>query len=204
VPSFGELQSKTPSLVVDVPVACFAETWPDRPTKPVRIGLRTIADQDIQAARAQAARSANLQQPRTDAPLDVGLTLWVDAYEDCLMRWIVARGTCAPDDTGQSPELWSAAPEDMVREGLTSEGVGFLYDAWERMRVATDPLAPLVDDTELGPELGTLLRAKLAEVASVDRPRATRARKLLAFVLSDLGVPGPGDVDEEADEPSAT
>lgn len=204
MPAFSEHQSRLPPATVDVPLVFFAETWAERPVgvSSVTVGLRTIADSDVQAARAQAAKAASVQHPVT-AQSDINTRrLWVDAFQDALMRWMVARGTCDPTDATQPPSVWAAAPEDMVKEALTSDGVGFLYDAWERMRIACDIFQPSVDDAELTRGLGPVLREAFQRVSATDRAKVVRARKLLAFILTDLGVEPPAADDDESDPES--
>ena len=179
--------AKKPPATLLIPAWVYADTWYDRPKwsyDPVLVGLRTIADADVQTARSQAAIYALQLHPRARED-EAERGFWSDAFNDALMRWVVARGTCDPNDVRDGCELWREAPEDMVREALRPEGVGFIYDAWERMRIASDPTQRVAGLDELVMAAGTLEENYPALLAR-DPVRAARVRKLLAFVFDEL------------------
>jgi hypothetical protein len=165
-----------------VPPSAFADTYYDRPTDPICVGLRTIADGDVNAARSQAQKWADKSHPNATLEDPERFSIWIECYNDALLRWMVARGTCDPNDVTQSPECWNVAPEDQVREALTSDGVLLVYDEWERMRVSVDPTKRDAGDGEILEGLPKLLPF------AKDLPslRRGRLRRLLAFVLDEL------------------
>lgn len=101
-----------------------------------------------------------------------------------MMKWIIARGTCDPNNIAAAWEGWSAAPEDMAHEVLTDHGMQLIFDAWERMRIVADVgLVPASDeDLSLLPEM--LLR--LPRLAEKSRAQALRVRRLLRYALEEL------------------
>lgn len=181
---FAELQNETakpPATVVVKPDA-FVATWSDRPTTDVAIGLRLIAHDDVSTARAHAAKTANAAHPDVDIEDAANWPLWVEAFNDALMLWIVARALCDPNDASQAWRPFQAAPTDMASDYLTPGGLRFLFDRWEKMRIETDPVAREADGDEIA-ELAGLLIDRLPLAGKM---RSARCRRLLSFVVDEL------------------
>lgn len=189
--NYAEVQeldaARKPPATLVVPPWVYSDTWYDRPKwsyDDVVIGLRTVSDGDIQVARSQAAILALQLHPRAKDD-EIERDLWIDAFNDAQMRNILARGTCDPNDVRVRCELWSAAPEEMIREALRPEGVGFIFDEWERMKIATNPTQRVAGLDEL-----VMVAASFEEnfqpLFAKDAARASRVRKLLAFILDEL------------------
>lgn len=185
MPAFSEVAAQKPSAFVVVPPTAFRADWDARPRDKVAVGLRLISAADVETARAVARKTANDAHPDTNTSADHDLRLWADAYNDALLAHIVACGTCDPNDTMEPWPLVKAAPEDMVREYVTPDGLRLIYDAWERMRIASDPTQAEATDEDVA-----RLPALLAERSeSLGRVKRMRVRRLLAFVLSELEPP---------------
>lgn len=180
--SFNALEKRKPPGDVVVTPRVFDDTWDGRPKSAVCLGLRFVSDDDLQAGRQQAAKVANRLHPRATSDSPEAL-LWADAYHDALLRWIVARGTCDPNDVSRPWDGWRAAPEDIAAIALTSEGAQYIFDAWERMRIATDPTIPAATDEELA----VLPARAAAKLSSLERAAAVRIRRLVRFCLDELG-----------------
>ncbi len=182
--AFSDVEMKRPPATVVVPATAFANTWVDRPEEDVCIGLRFVADADLEDARVEAYRRATGFFPnheRDQATTD----LFVASFQDALVRWVIARGTCDPNDVHKPWEPWSAAPEDIVVEqALTDVGAQLIFDAWERMRIASDIGLACASDEDIA--LLPDLLARLPGLLAVSRPRALRIRRLLRFVLEEL------------------
>lgn len=186
--AFASLAARKPPSFVLVPPDAFKDEWEDRPREKVAIGLRLVSHQDLQVARAQGRRRANEAFPNLDDEDGRELIFWSDAFNDALIAQIISAAICDPNDVHEMWEPFKAAPEDMCRMFLTSDGLRLLYDAWERMRISVDPT-----QREATNEEAALLPALLAERGEgLGRVRAMRARRLLAFVLDELeSVEGP-------------
>lgn len=161
-----------PPKVITVDPRAFASEWADRPLEPVEMGLRVIPDEDLQTARAEAAKFA---QEMHD---DLGSEDAVDCFNDALLRWIIARGTCAPDDVRQP--FFSFA-EDTVKAALSTEGVKSISFELEVFKTETSPLLKPVD-TEEELDLAHIL-TEGAPWGAMGDARARGTRRLLRVVL---------------------
>lgn len=148
----------------------------------VAIGLRLIADSDLQTARVQAAKKAIETHPKAgDSPLE--REHLNQTYLAHVIRHVVAYGTCDPNDVDAPCPYWAADPVEELRYALTDGGMGLVFDAWERLRIELDPLNPLLADEEM-PRLVELLEG--GSLGRVHPEGAIRVRKLLSFVLDEL------------------
>lgn len=179
--AFSVVEKRKPPSNVVVPLRAFDETWESRPKGDVCIGLRLVAEDDIQTARSQAGKIAKKLHPRA-AVGSLDQELWFDAYRDALVRWIVARGTCDPNDVTRAWEGWSTAPEDIVAIALTTDGVRLIFNAWERMRIASDPTTPEATDEEI-----VKLAMAQDRLSTLPRAEAACLRRLLRHCLDQLG-----------------
>lgn len=179
--SFASLEARRPLGFVTVPPLAFTDEWENRPKAPVAIGLRLVAEADVFTARAQGRRRANEAFPNlSENPNE--LVMWVDAFNDAFLAHFLAIAMCDPNDATAFWEPFKAAPEDMTRRFVTSDGLRLIYDAWERMRIENDPTQREASDEEISG-----LTELLAERADLlGRPRAMRIRRLLAFCADEL------------------
>lgn len=180
--TFAAIASKRPPPGnVIVPASAFDATWDRRPTSDVCLGLRFISDDDAQTARSQAAKTAFRLHPRA-ASGGLEEQPWADAYEDALMRWIVARGTCDANDAAKAWDGWLGTPEDTVSVALTIGGVRLIFDAWERMRIAHDVTIPEATDEEIA-QFAAIAPERLGQIGKAE---ASRVRRLVRFCLNEL------------------
>lgn len=187
--AFSDIETKRPPGNVVVPPSAFASTWAERPDEDVCIGLRFVADVDLEDARIEAFKRADKLVPN-HGKTDEASQLFVASFQDTLVRWIIGRGTCDTNNVRAPWSPWEAAPEDMPRETLTDQGAQLIFDAWERMRIASDIGLPAASDEDIAmlPEL----LARLPKLNDESRARALRVRRLLRFVLEELeSVPAP-------------
>lgn len=168
----------------------FASTWPDRPSVPVPIGLRLPSQEDIQHARSEGSRVAWERHP--DDPDEDNR---VDVFNETLMRVLIARATCRPDDVMRP--FWDA-PEDNIFLALNEGGVRFLWEELENLRVELDAFA--VDPSE--EELDALVDAVTDGTVWGRMPysEAMRARRLLRHCLAVLSA-YPAEADTVAAAP---
>ena len=189
--AFSQLEEQRPPSHVNVKPDAFASTWPERPDEEVCIGLRFVADAELEDARIEAYRRAKGLVPDHEKS-EAEATLFVASFQDTLVRWVIARGTCDPNNVHKPWEGWAAAPEDIVVEqALTDHGAQVIFDAWERMRIAANIGLPAATDQDL--ELLPELLQRLPAITALSRTRALRIRRLLRFVLEELEEAGPGE-----------
>lgn len=184
----GEAKAVPAPRTLTLPPSVFASEWKMRPTEPVVVGLRLLPDAEEQTARAEALRIALELHPDTRDAGDA----FVDAYNDALLRWIVARGICDPNDVTAPTQILPMA-EDQVRHALTSSGVRYIFDAIERLQLETSPIyaeASFDEVAELLHRLGA--DPDVGSLAGITRKRALR---VLRYVLLELRAAGP-DQDE--------
>src|SRR5262249_18315068 len=95
--TFGELEHKRPPGHVVVPPAAWSNTWPDRAEEEGCLGLRFVPDAELEDARVEAFRRAERLFPKHRESAEER-ALFVVSFQDALMRWVIARGTCDPND----------------------------------------------------------------------------------------------------------
>jgi hypothetical protein len=162
--------------VVDLPVSAWSDKFEKKPTVTIKVGLRMIPDGDKEAARAWAAKAAwrSVPEPRDEE-------IRIEAYNDALILWIVACATCQPADV--LTPFWRLA-QDQIPEQLTTQGIRFLFDAYEKMVLEESPLGGEATAGEFA-SLGAMLSdAAIVEAIVTNSTRATRRH--LHQVLVDL------------------
>lgn len=182
--TFGEVReqiaSRVPPDAIVVPPSAFSPEWADRPLEDVCLGLRPVPARDLEDARKAAADAASRNFPRANEG-EPFFSLFADHYHDMLVRSIVSRGTCDPNDVTQPWDGWRVDPDELARMHLTNEGTQLIFDAWERMKIANAVDRPPATDDDV--------EALIERVTTIDhlpRGRAMRVRRLLAFCLSEL------------------
>jgi len=164
-----------PSGVVVAKPEDFSPSWENRPRHEVAIGLRPISPQDAVDARRLAAETAWKEHPQ-----EVDQDLRVEAYNDALMRFVLARGTCDPNDARARLALWSGVEDSIVFVALTREGAKRLYDAHERAELSARVDVPEATDEDVA-------RLPEAFARAVRHPaEAARLRRLMGYVLDVL------------------
>jgi hypothetical protein len=138
---------------------------PQKPRGPQKIGIRTVGHPDRGAARAAAAKAMKAF-PGPDLVVHR-----IDAGNDALGAWMVARGTCKPDDVSKP---FFQAGELNIPILLRSETIRFLYDEIEKLSIETSPVARRATSRDLARlgamalPLGALVRRVLDESARMD------------------------------------
>ena len=76
---------RAPARTLPLPPEAFSDSFRGRPSKPLHVGLRTIAMLDLAEARLNAAQVAVAAFPE-----DRDAALAVDTYNDELIAWIAS------------------------------------------------------------------------------------------------------------------
>ena len=168
---------RPPARTLPLPPEVFSDSFRDRPSKPVRVGLRTIALLDLAEARQNAAQAAVAAFP---AERDASLAL--DTYNDELIAWFASRCVCELDDVRKDWALLEGTGVEGIKNVLSPEGARLIFDAYERLNIDQDPTQPEATDDEI---------VRLGEVYADAAPhlhgdRLSRVRRLLSFVLDEL------------------
>jgi len=199
--TFSETEAGRPPGFVVVPPEAWATSWEERPREEVCLGLRFVPDADLEDARVEAFRRAEKLFPRF-RETEEERVLFSASFNDTLLRWVISRGTCDPNDARSAWEGWSAAPEDIAVElALSDAGAQLIFDAWEKMRIEADIGLRAASDEDLS-RLPELLRF----LPHLSRPAEQRARRLLRYVLEALEEfsPPPPDPDPPAEPEAAS
>lgn len=167
---------RPPPATLELKPEAFADTWENKPSAPVLVGLRTIGVLDLAEARSEAAREALAAHRTPDDPAAI------EAYNDALLAWIVSRCTCDPLDMRKELLLWDGMPQETVKEALSENGLLQIFDAYERLKLEQDPTQQEATDDEIV----RLPDVYAAAVPHLHGGRLTRVRRLLAFVLEEL------------------
>ncbi len=190
-PADDEVRFRAPK-VITVPPEAFSWEWSERPEQAVEIGLRTVPDEDTQAARDEAARF--VFQRYGDRWQSQEAT---DCFNDALWRHRIARTTCQPDDVRRP---WFRAAEDTVRMALSTEGVKLIAQEIDTFDLENSPAYRPATDDEVLDLAGALVEEPFAGMTETEE-RATR--RLLAVVLERIGEArarlAGDDTDEQAD-----
>lgn len=181
---FGDIQedaaARFPPDSITVPPSAWSPEWEDRPKDDVCLGLRPLPPRDLEDARKAAADAATALFPRA-VEGEPFFSLWADHYHDMLLRSVVARGTCDPNDVTETWDGWREDPDELARTHLTTAGAQMIFDAWERMRLAHDVTTTPATDEDID-----ALMDLVGEVDRLGRGREMRVRRLLAFCLAEL------------------
>jgi hypothetical protein len=174
----GQVGPRKPPRVISLKPSAWADSWKDKPQGPIDIGIRRVAEEDIQAAKSEAARiCAEIVTSGADEDDRVS------AYNDALIRVAAARGTSSPVDVSAP---FFVMGEDEIREKMTPEGVRALWDAINALHIADSPLLP-----EIGNEgFGQLIAIWDREVAFDYLPPGGAAQigRLLEHVRQELEI----------------
>jgi hypothetical protein len=175
-----QAEARIPPDAITVPARAFSLDWEERPLGDVCLGLRPLPARDLEDARKAAADAASRLYPRASEG-EPFFSLFADHYHDMLLRNIVSRGTCDPNDVTQPWEGWREDPDELARTHLTTEGTQLIFDAWERMKLANDVSAKPASDDDVED-----LIDRVTTIDHLPRGRAMRVRRLLAFCLAEL------------------
>jgi hypothetical protein len=145
--------------------SAWADTWEGKATAPELVGVRLVAEADLARARGEAERTAAKLHPR----LDERSAVWVQAYDQALMHFVIACALCLHDDVS---EPLFEMQEFVISHRLSSAGTLRLWDAYEELRIVDSPLSP-----EIGEEGAAALAAVITQDAWWDAlPKQRRAQ----------------------------
>ncbi len=164
---------KAPRVVVLDPDH-FSDTFEAKPQQAVAVGLRLVGERDIDIARAQAARRVSEMFSTSDDET-TDETAKDEAYNDALMRWVVARATCKANDI--SAPYFDCA-EDTIGVALTPAAIVKLWDELILLQKGKGSPSPPATDEEVRSLVDQLDRGLLSRLGG---SQETEVRKLLAY-----------------------
>lgn len=127
--------SHKPPRVVELPPSAWSSTAKERPTTPVKIGLRLVSEDDRHQARETAIDAVGLEVTEVSDRNDI--------FNSVLIRELVACGCCLALDERQ-PFFLSGGLE--VAQRLTTDGVKRLWQELETLDIANRVAMPEAND----------------------------------------------------------
>lgn len=165
-------QPKRAGCIVEIHPSLYADNRPNKPSSPVRVGLRIVSEADIARARSVAESFANRQHRELGSR-----EVWEECYNSHLIATLLFDAVVHPDNIERR---WFER-DSQVTLDLTSNGIQFLWDHYEMHRVATSTIAPEATDEELLELEDMILTGSLFD--GVDLERARRVRRLIKAAL---------------------
>lgn len=165
---------RAPDGFVTIPLSAYADTWRQRPAAPAKVGLRQLAERDYESGAKEAMEEAYKAFP-TDADRRE------EHFVNALMRWVIARGTCAADDIAKP--AWSSHDE-YVAGAFTPDGIKLLFQAVEDHKITASCLGREIDAAGFA-ALARIAGAPLA-VDRMLRQLTPREKRRLAHCLGEM------------------
>lgn len=172
MPVFSEVAARTPPRVIDLPVNAWSDDWEGKPTGPVKVGLRLLSEEDLITARATAMDLA--RDAHSDA---VGR---IEAFNDHLMAWAVARSLCRSDDVS---EPYLEAAHENVQIAFTSRGIQRLWEEIEVLHIELSALVAEATDDELAQLAASVTPERLGDLSAT---KQARVRRLVTYLLDEI------------------
>jgi hypothetical protein len=179
---FADLQktskARKPTTTAILSPSAFSDDRADKPTQPVRVGVRLLSEQETQQAKGEAARVAwEFHEGHEDTEEQV------NAYNDALMRVAVSYGITT-DSRIDIP--YFAMAELEVRQRLTPEGIRFLYHQIEQLHLAQSPVIAQAGQAEVSHLVALLERGKAwGHLEPEERARCARLLEYVRMQLED-------------------
>lgn len=164
-------QARPPGRTLILEPWVFADDWSSKPSSPVCVGLRLMAEIHKSTARADAEKAADELHPSRGVD-------WIDAYNDAAMRQVVAMGICDPNDVDKVAPILQL-PQEQVKFALSTRGVKFLFEAIDRYEIEASPIGMPAEKRDC-----ERLAQKLAAVDPYTLPLGLR--RLISHVLERL------------------
>jgi hypothetical protein len=181
---FGAVVAKIarkPDCIVVLRPSDFAFNWHKKPETEIALGLRTISEKDVQAAKGEASKEMIKMYGDGDTLRDPEKA-W-ECWNDSFLAFAISRAACDPNNADAHYFQWG---QDEARKALSSHALRRLWDEYELMARGTGERRQITDD-ELG-VLASSLRA--GAVASLDNIAGRETRKHLAHVFDTLAKAG--------------
>lgn len=147
--AYQDASARKPARVVKLAPGAWAETWDERPTEPVEVGVRITSDADGPGAREHALRVARAAHPN----LDERSKIWADTFNQALMHWTIAQAICQPDDVDtpyfELQEFVIAPGPNQGTSRLSTAGAARLWDEITLLAIGRSPLVLALDAEDL-------------------------------------------------------
>jgi hypothetical protein len=157
----------------------WASSYLERPLVAMRVGLRMLSDEELESCRVDAEKAAHEAYGQDqNANLE-------RIHRRRLIRSAVCRALCDVDDASKPHEHFPC-PDEQIDFALREETIVSLFDIIEKTQLEHSPIYVPASDDDIVDLMGLIADGALADLDATDQPRADRARRLLAFVLTEL------------------
>lgn len=178
--AFEKLVESVPSVprkIVVIRDEHWASTFGDKPANPIQVGLRLLSIEEKECVRQIAAKA---QADAISNDLDPQI-----AGQTALIVTMVARAICNPRDAKRGHDFFSC-PDDLLPIALTEATLKWLFDEIERLTVDSSPVFSEATNDEITQLCADLADGALDRLTETDPVRASRVRRYLDFVITEL------------------
>lgn len=181
-------KDKHPPKTLVLQPSAFADSYAQKPSVDVAVGLRFISQGEIDTARQEAERIARrFYEDFASRDLEVSREPLEDAYNDAFLALVIAAATCDPNDLTRP---YFEFAEDTVRRALTPEALRRLWDDVVILHKGSVEARHEATDEEIQVLAQSLPRAELD----------SESRRLCAYLMEKLKDAGQL-VEEPEDKP---
>lgn len=169
-----ETATKIPRTTIDLPVDAWADNCASKPAEVVKVGLRLLSERAISNCRSVAAQYA-LRLHNDDADIDNR----VDCFNQRLVGLLMAEASVSATDIN-APFFGTDEgkyADTKIFLSLTTEGIRFLWDAYEVFALTYCPTAAEASEEELNGLADGLVSGEM--IGSLDIERGRKVRRLL-------------------------
>ena len=164
--------ARAPMATRTVPPSVWAQTWTDRPTEPIEVGLRRLSETDLGQIESLANRRAQQLHPE-DAELASR------AFNRALVKYALSRMLCSPECA--DVPFWDM-PDLVAMIAFDDAGASWLYAEAYVETVRTSALGHEGDALNFLTQLGE----RCGEIGSLPLVKRHQVTRLLAGALAIL------------------
>ena len=150
----------------------WAQTWTDRPTDPIEVGLRRLSETDLGEVESLANRRSQQLHPNDPE-------LAARAFNRALTKYALGRALCSPECA--DVPFWDS-PDVVAMLAFDDAGAAWLYAEFQAETVRTSLLGHEGDPLEILTRLGE----QCTEIAGLPLVKRHQVTRLLAGALAIL------------------
>ena len=150
----------------------WAQTWTDRPTDPIEVGLRRLSETDLGEVESLANRRSQQLHPNDPE-------LAARAFNRALTKYALGRALCSPECA--DVPFWDS-PDVVAMLAFDDAGAAWLYAEFQMETVRTSLLGHEADSLDVLVQLSE----RCAEIGALKLVKRHQVARLLAGALAIL------------------